>query len=236
MRISGKLWGGVLAVQPDGTTVLRDAPRRRRPPTPAMRAAAARFEPVAQAWRAIPPEAIGLWRAYAAQRGTQPYRAFTALASKRLQMRPGAPVPLLPPTAPFAGDGIRVTVDSLPLGKGRDGIESSEEEGRAREDETGPLPLPPLQDEPLGEGVLFTANAPNAPGVVTELLTVRLPNANRRPQAKDYRTRAFVPFAAGVLTARVPCGRGAWACAVRFVREDSGQEGGVVEIGVVTVG
>ena len=210
MRIGGGLRGAVLAAMPDGTTVLRNAPRRKRPPTPAMRAAAARFEPVAQAWRAIPPEAIGLWRAYAAQRGTQPYRAFTALASKRLQMRPHAPVPLLPPAGAFAGDGIVIGVSSL-------------------------SPRPPLQDEPLGEGeaLVFAANAPNAPGVVTELLAVRVPSANRRPQLKAYRTRAFASFAAGALAARVPVEGGAWACAARFVREDTGQEVGIVEIGTV---
>ena len=83
--------------------------------------------------------------------------------------------------------------------------------------------------------MVFAANAPNAPGVVTELLAVRVPSANRRPQPKAYRTRAFASFAAGALTARVPVERGAWACAARFVREDSGQEVGIVEIGTVVV-
>ena len=236
MRISGELWGAVLVTMPDGTTVLRQKPTRRPVRTEAQERASARLKPVGEAWRGLAPEAHAAWVYAAGGTGRAAYLMFTALASKCLQMRPGAPVPLLPPTVPFAGDGIRVTVDSLPLGKGRDGIERSEEEGRAREDETGPLPLPPLQDEPLGEGVLFTANAPNAPGVVTELMAVRVPNANRRPQTKAYRTRGFVAFAAAGEEAVVPCGPGTALVAVRFVEAATGQASGLVPLGRVVVG
>ena len=85
-------------------------------------------------------------------------------------------------------------------------------------------------------GLRYEANGPNAPGVVTELLSQKLVNANRKPPLGGYRTRAFAPFAAGALTRDVPCEPGAWACAVRFVREATGQEVGLVEIGVVAVG
>ena len=89
---------------------------------------------------------------------------------------------------------------------------------------------------PEGSDIGFFANAANSPGVVTELLLVRLASRNRRPQAKAYRTRAFVRFEGDVREASVAVEPGAWACAVRFVREATGQMGALVELGVVTVG
>ena len=212
MRISGELWGAVLVAMPDGTTVLRQTPKRRPRRTAAQDEASARLTPIGEAWRGLAPGEHAEWVRAAGGTGRAAYLLFTALGSKCLQMRPHAPVPLLPPAGAFAGDGIVIGVSSL-------------------------SPRPPLQDEPLGEGeaLVFAANAPNAPGVVTELLAVRVPSANRRPQLKAYRTRAFASFAAGALTARVPVEGGAWACAARFVREDSGQEVGIVEIGTVVV-
>ena len=221
MRISGELWGAVLVTMPDGTNVLRSVPKRKRPPTEAMREAAARLKPIGQAWRGLSPEAYAAWVGAAGGTGRAAYLLFTALAAKCLQMRPGAPVPLLPPTVPFAGDGIRVGVADL-------------------------SPRPPLPDELTGtptlpspkgeESLVFVANAPNAPGVVTELMAVRVPNANRRPQLKAYRTRGFFAFALGSLAVPVGVEPGVWACAVRFVCEATGQEVGIVELGVVTVG
>ena len=215
MRISGKLWGAVLVTMPDGTTVLRQKPERKPRRTAAQEAASARLKPIGEAWRGLAPDEHAAWVHAAGGTGRAAYLMFTALGSKCLQMRPGSPVPLLPPTTAFAGDGIRVGVADLSLDQG-----------------TGPHPRP----SPEGGVLRFVANAANAPGVVTELLMVRLPNANRRPQIKDYRTRGFVAFTAGRLTAEVPCEPGVWALAVRFVRESTGQEGEVIEIGVREVG
>ena len=125
----------------------------------------------------------------------------------------GRPCPRGRQETAFLGDGIGVVV-------------------------TGPLPQPPLQDEPLGEGafVTFSATAPNAPGVVTELMLQKMAGAHRKPTLKGYRTREFVAFAAGALSVAVPCEPGAYAGALRFVRWDTGQETGIVPLGRVVVG
>lgn len=135
------------------------------------------------------------------------YNAFSGLAAKRLQMFPDEPVPRLPPTSAFLGDGIEVSVAPLP-GRG---------EGVG------------------GPAVTFSASGPNSEGVVTELILQRLAGKARKPTAKGYRTQGFVAFAAGALTAEVPCEPGAYAGAIRFVRAATGQETALVPIGKVIV-
>ena len=81
----------------------------------------------------------------------------------------------------------------------------------------------------------FTASGPNAAGVVTELLVQPLRSRLRTPVRDRYRGAGFVAFAAGSLTAEIPCKRGAVAVGVRFVRADTGQETGVVELGILEV-
>ena len=217
MRISGKLWGAVLVEGPHGTTVLRQLPERPARRTPAQREAAARFRPVADAWHALTREDALAWRDYAAARGGRGYPAFTGLAAKCLQMRPDSPVPSRPPASGFQGDGITVVARaSVPA-------EADDEQALAG------------GDAHATAGIVFSANAANAPGVVTELLLQRLKGRNRAPIVKEYRTRAFVAFADGSLAATVPLPQGSWACAVRFVREATGQEAAIVEIGVVEV-
>ena len=112
----------------------------------------------------------------------------------------------------------------------------------------GPVPTRPPETAFLGDGIVvrvggaaeggiaFSTDAPNAPGVVTELLLQRLAGAHRKPVADKYRTRRFVAFAPGTLAAEVACKPGAYACAIRFVREATGQETAVVPLGKVTVG
>ena len=98
-------------------------------------------------------------------------------------------------------------------------------------------PRPPLSRAKEGEpGIVFVASGANSFGVETELLVQRLRTRGRAPGAKGYGTARFVAFSAGGLEAEVPCGPGVWACAVRFVRVATGQETGVVELGVVEVG
>jgi hypothetical protein len=52
---------------------------------------------------------------------------------------------------------------------------------------------------------------------------------------KDYASRGFAAFEAGTLEVTNPSKPGAWACAVRLVREDTGQETAVVPLGKVEV-
>ena len=70
----------------------------------------------------------------------------------------------------------------------------------------------------------------------TELLVQRLRTRGRAPGAKAYATARFVGFAGGALAVTVGVPEGVWACAIRFVRVATGQETGLVELGVVEVG
>jgi hypothetical protein len=83
--------------------------------------------------------------------------------------------------------------------------------------------------------VTFTADRPNAPGVVTELLLQPLASAARRAYRDKYRTQAFVAFAPGALSATVAAAPGWHACGVRFVDSATGQATPVVELGAVRV-
>ena len=121
----------------------------------------------------------------------------------------------------------------------------------------GPLPLPPeeerpstsddsplrsssrrtlpLQEEPLGEGVVtLVASGANAPGVVTEILAQGLVNARRAVYKDKYVSQGFTAFA-GADEVEVPLEVGAWAISYRFVERATGQMTGLVELGVVTV-
>ena len=86
-----------------------------------------------------------------------------------------------------------------------------------------------------GAALVFEADRGNGPGVVTEILTQRIAAAHVKREAAKYRSRGFVAFA-GAETAAFSVGRGAWACAVRFVLAATGEETGIAELGVVVVG
>lgn len=84
--------------------------------------------------------------------------------------------------------------------------------------------------------IQFTASAPNAPGVTTELLLQPLESAVRRTYLEKYRHAAFFAFAAGALSVEVPVPTPGWyACGYRFVNTATGQDTGVVECGKVLV-
>ena len=143
-----------------------------------------------------------------------------------------------------------VTTPTLPSPKGEESGGPFSSKG---EESGGPFsfkgeesggPFSPKGEEPegpppQGEGVLgivFSASAPNSPGVWTELLTQRLAAAWRKPHPNEYRTRAFVGYATGSTEAVVACEPGAYACAVRFVRAATGQASPLLPLGVVVVG
>lgn len=131
---------------------------------------------------------------------------FRGLAAKYLQVHGGNTVPTEPPVGAFMGEGIVVTA-------------------------TGSSPLRPSSPTDPPSGVLFTASAPNSPGMLTELLLQRLPVRHRMPKAREYRTMAFVAFAGEPVV--VPCAAGAYACAVRFVRAATGEATALVSSGTV---
>ena len=205
--LSGRLQNVYFAETPYGTQ-LRVLPERRAAPTEGEMAQRRRIAAVGRLWNALDREAMLAWKAYGEGLGAGPvtgrtlgvagYNAFSRLASKRLQLWPQEPVPSLPPTAPFFGDAMALSVEG-------------------------------------GGGVVFTADQPNATGVVTELLLQPLRSGGRTPRPKAYASASFVAFAEGELAATLAVAPGWYACAYRFVREATGQETALAPCGVVRV-
>ena len=263
-RISGRLGGRVYRVI-DGQGFVSAMPRVVDPRTPAQIAARERLERAVALWRELPLDAMGRWRLFAEagaafdvrtgrRRSVRGDLVFRGLAAKYMQIHGGMTAPTEPPASAFTGDGVAVTVSDSPSPDGSF--------GRGGRGERLPEPPPPhptasyacsqgtslsitnpmeegvqtLQEEPLGEGaILFSASAPNSPGVLTELLTQRLAAAWRKPHPNEYRTRGFVAFESGATEAVLPCAPGAYACAIRFVRADSGQASPLLPLGTVVV-
>ena len=217
--------GGLQLEQRAGGTVAKA--RATTPPrrTKAMKDGERRVERLAVAWNALDTESFEAWKAFAWDSAVRnnltgahvvpnPYNLFCRYAGRVRQVDPAAPlVGFRPPEGPFGGDGVGVTVSPS----------------------SGPLPLPPLQNEPFGEGVLrFRLDAANSPGVVTELMTQPLVNARRRVYGDRYVSRGFWAFE-GAAEVEIPCEVGAWACGYRFVRAATGQATAIFALGVVEV-
>jgi hypothetical protein len=70
--------------------------------------------------------------------------------------------------------------------------------------------------------ITFSASAPNSANTRTEILLQELPNANRKPQANEYRTRTFLYFNSAS-PQDVTVDPGYYAVAYRFVNNLTGQ-------------
>ncbi|RYG26369.1 hypothetical protein EON82_03540 [bacterium] len=155
--------------------------------------------------------------------------AFTTLYKRLLTLDPSAPPPLFPPARPFFGDTIEVGVDA----PSQSGLSLRGGWGESGSEPAVPLPLPPLQDEPLEEGVLtFTASGPNTAGIVTELFLQPLASRNRRTYLERYRHLAFTGFPLGSAES-YPVSPGWYACAYRFVNANTGEATAIAELGIV---
>ena len=84
-------------------------------------------------------------------------------------------------------------------------------------------------------GLSFTATGANADGVTTELLVQRLASADRAPTMDGYRSAVYYAFDGVGDTYVVGVEPAIWATAYRFVSLASGEERGIVPIGVTTV-
>ncbi len=110
---------------------------------------------------------------------------------------------------------------------------------------TGTVPVNPPASAFIGETitltasseasgvVTFTASGPNSLGVTTELLLQPLASANRTPNGRDYRTKAFQTFSNAGLTKNVTVPPGYYAAAYRFVKIATGQATPLVTLPVV---
>ena len=213
--------GALLVVRGRSGAVVRKRPTYRRPTSPGQAAQAERMRAAGAVWSSLGAPEAAAWSAYGARQTRRDpvsgkayspigYNAFMELALRALQAAPGTAVPVWPPVGAFLGDSVVVSVS--------------------------PLPQPPLQDEPLGEGALrFSASGANAAGVVTELLVQRLANVRRKPTAQ-YKSMAFVRFVAGALVYDLPAAAGVYACAARQVDPATGQARLPTPLGVVVVG
>ena len=203
--------GNAVFVPTSRGTVVRERTIPHDPRTPAQIAARARQARAARAWGDLDPSAVAAWTVWARARGLQPNNAFATLYKVLLRLDPAAPAPPSPPAHAFFGDSIAIGVDP-PSPSG-----SSWRGGQG------------------GEALLFSASAPNAPGLVTEILLQPLASRNRRTYADKYRHAAYVPFA-DTLPHVVPCAPGWVACAYRFVNAATGQVTEIAELGAVRVG
>ncbi len=200
--------GNAVYVRSPYGTILRDRPAVWNEPTPAQIDCRQRMTRVGCAWSRLSLAEAAAWKRYA-----------QALAASE-PPSDGAP----PPNAQqvFVRLGLKVL--------------------QAEPGATVP-PLPPtnaflgdavvVSAEALSGSLRFTASAPNAPGILTELLIQPLRSVHRRTFPSRYRTAAFVPFSGGAYDVAVK--PGVFAAAYRFVRAATGQETGIAELGVFVV-
>ena len=112
--VRGKLGHTVHTRARSGKT-LRSTAVPKRTVKPSQAQSRYRVARVSRLYKSLTPTQLAAWKAYAATLvkhdsvtnktyAPAPGTVFCALASKFLQYRPGDPVPLTPPTAPFVGD------------------------------------------------------------------------------------------------------------------------------------
>ncbi len=87
---------------------------------------------------------------------------------------------------------------------------------------------------PGAEGVVFTAEGQNTPGVKTEILLQTLPNPRRKPTSK-YVSKGFFTFTALSRRVGLPVPPGAYAGAYRFVNAASGTMSPLITLGKIEV-
>lgn len=122
-NIKGKYQGVVIANTRTGL-VIRRRPIYRRHVSPAQYMAVNRLAMTARRWSQLTLDEALAWNDFAwRQVRTSPdsgqkyrrvgFNAFVALGTKFLQVNPGAPLPLLPPSSPYLGD--RITLVARPV-------------------------------------------------------------------------------------------------------------------------
>jgi hypothetical protein len=220
-------FSGLVVVNQAGGLVIRRPGRFRRQMNPAQQAASARLRQASALWGGMSLEQALRWEHYA--RGRQRpnrltgdlyapsgFNAFVALATKALQVDPGAPVPLSPPATDYLGDPVT-------LGLVGEGLGSAPGPG-------GELTMAPVVRSRLAGALVVRASGPNEPGSVTELVLERLPNERRKPTGR-MRSAAFHRFEPGSLELALEVGSGWWVVGYRFVRAATGQQTQALIIG-----
>lgn len=205
--LSGRTGNAVFVRTPFGT-VLRERPRAAGNPSGAQNAVRARMRQANAAYRSLSSPQIAAWRAY-------------ALALTTAEVAPtGAPAK--------SGQQVFVAYATKVL----------------QVDPNAAIPLDPPAAPFPGDGVRLTlvvapgvvrltADAPNHPGVATEILTQPLPSIGCRTYLQRYRSAGFHRFREGALSDELALPVGATALAMRFVETATGRQTPIVELGVV---
>ncbi|RYG17596.1 hypothetical protein EON82_23675, partial [bacterium] len=122
--LSGKM-GNVVVVESAYGTILREAVGRSGEKSPLQIESERRMAKASRAFGSLTREEGQEWAAYGKTLaephpktgrvvGLSGKQAFNRLANKLLQIDLQAELPRTPPTAPFFGDGVRVTIIPLP--------------------------------------------------------------------------------------------------------------------------
>ena len=209
--LSGRSDNAVFVRQANGRSYVRGYTTPRNPRTPAQQERRAAFQRATKAFKQLPAEEHRAWVRYAASLARTDPDTGAAVAPRPFNLFTTLATKFLL----VHPDGAIPTLPPA-SGFGGDGITV----GAAG----------------AAKSVVFTANFPNTPGVVTELLLQPLAGPNRRPIASRYRTRAFVAFAEGGQTRAVEARPGAHAAAIRFVNGETGQASALFPLGTVVAG
>jgi len=117
--LAGKAGNAVFSRSKEGV-ILKPRVKGINPNTPAQQAVRANLREAATAFKNFTASQVAAWRNYAANQtkhnsvtgksyNPTGVNAFTALASKFLQVNPGGTIPTTPPASAFSGDSITVT-------------------------------------------------------------------------------------------------------------------------------
>jgi len=204
--LSGTSGGAVFVTRRDGSVLVRERPSPTTTDTPAKQEARRIFARASAAWRTLGVEDQRAWLLWARRAKPTAGASDAANAFRALAVRWLAANP---------GGG-------------------------------SPPSLPP--DEPFGGdavrckvlglagAIRWTADRANSPGVVTELLAVRVASALAEPRDRDLRIVERVAYSVAGQSVDVPLRTGMYAVAIRFLAIGTGQAGNVLRLGTVRVG
>jgi hypothetical protein len=206
--MKGKAGSVVMVQMPDGRIIIRPRTIPRDPRTPKQQANRALLRRASEAYRNLSPEQLQAWQAY-----TDKVQAWQQ------------------------GQGVSKTcrVCDLFISLGVKYLQIHP---------NGSIPSEPPMEIFAGDAVQvtaqgepgqvrFTANIPNQPGVLTELLLAPVSSSIAQPNPHAFRHMAFIAFQPGSLEAMVPAPEGWHAAAIRFVQSNTGQVSALIRLGTV---
>lgn len=209
--LSGKAGTVVFVRQPNGAVYLRPRVTPRNPRTPAQEASRALVARAALLWRSLTVEEAVQWNLYALEQQA-------SLQAQGIERQVRASALFTGLVAKFLQVDPNADPPRTPPSSSFDGDGIS------------------VQATSGTGSVTFTANAPNAPGVVSEILLQPVTSVHRKPMPRAFRHAGFHRFEPGGLDLTLTSKEGWVACGLRFVRAATGQASAVQFLGTVHVG